>query len=55
MKASLRNLEIQVGQIVNQLSKRLYCNLHSNIEKNPREEVNAITFRNEREIEEAKN
>ena len=54
MEASLRNLEIQVGQIANQLFERPYGNLPSNTEKNLREEVNAITLRNGRKIKEAK-
>ena len=52
MEASLRNLETQVRQLVHQLSGRTYGNLPSNTERNPREEVNAITLRNERELEE---
>ena len=52
MEAFLRNLETQVGQLAHQLSGRTYGNLPSNIERNPREEVNAITLRNERELEE---
>ena len=52
MEASLRNLEIQVGQLAHQLSGRTYGNLPSNTERNPREEVNAITLRNGKELEE---
>ena len=52
MKAFLRNLETQVGKLAHQLSGRTYGNLPSNTERNPREEVNAITLRNGRELEE---
>ena len=52
MKASLRNLENQVGQLANNLSRRSQGGLPSNNEKNPREEVNAVTFRNEKKLDE---
>ena len=52
MEASLRNLENQVGQLANNLSRRPQGGLPSNIEKNPREEVNAITLRNGKELDE---
>ena len=52
MKASLRNLKTQVGQLAHQLSGKTYGNLPSNTERNQREEVNAITLRNGRELEE---
>ena len=51
MEAFLRNLETQVGQLAHQLSRRTYGNLPSNTERNPREEVNAITLKNGRELE----
>ena len=46
MEASLRNLENQVGQLANNLSRKPQGGLPSNIEKNLREEVNAVTLRN---------
>ena len=52
MEAFLKNLEAQVGQLAHQLSKRTYDNLPSNTKRNPREEVNAITLRNGRELKE---
>ena len=52
MEASLRNLEIQIGQLAHQLSGKTYGNLLSNTERNPKEEVNAITLRNWGELEE---
>ena len=51
-EASLKNLENQVGQLANLLSKRSQGALPSNIEKNPREEAKAVTLRNGRELEE---
>ena len=47
----MRNLKIQVGQLAHQLFGRTYGNLPSNTERNPREEVNAITLRNGKELE----
>ena len=52
MEAFLRNLENQVGQLVSNLSKRPQGGLPSNTQKNPREEVNAVTLRNGRELPE---
>ena len=52
MEASLRNLENQVGQLANNLSRRPQGGLPSNTEKNPREEVNAVTLRSGKELEE---
>ena len=52
MKVSLRNLENQVGQLARNLSRRPHGGLPSNIEKNLIEEVNAVTLRNGRELEE---
>ncbi|KAH9792938.1 hypothetical protein KPL71_004353 [Citrus sinensis] len=40
--ASIRNLEVQVGQIANLLSSRQHGSLPSNTETNPKEQVNAI-------------
>ena len=52
MEASLRNLENQVGQLANNLSRRSQGGLPSNAEKNLREEVNAVTLRNGKELDE---
>ena len=54
MEASSRNLENQVGQLANNLSRRLQGGLPSNIEKNPREKVNAVTLKSGKELEEVK-
>src|SRR3954465_546360 len=43
--ASIKNLEMQMGQIHNLLAKRQQGTLPSDTEKNPREHVNAITLR----------
>ena len=52
MKASLRNLDNQVGLLASNLSRRPQGALPSNTEKNPREEVNAVTLRSGKELEE---
>ena len=52
MEASLRNLENRVGQLANNLSRRPQGGLPSNIKKNPREEVNAVTLRSGKEFDE---
>ena len=52
MEASLRNLENQVGQLANNLSRRPQGSLSSNTKKNSREEVNAVTLRNGKELDE---
>ena len=43
--SSIHNLEVQVGQLANSLSIRNQGTLPSNIEKNPKEHVKAITLR----------
>ena len=52
--AQLRNLEVQMGQMANILTKRQQGSLPSNSEKNPRgegkEHVKAITLRIGREL-----
>ena len=52
MEASLKNLENQVGQLANNLSRRPQGGLPSNTENNPREEVNAVTLRSGKELKE---
>ena len=51
-KASLKNLENQVGQLARLLSERSQGALPINIEKNPKEKVKVVTLRNGRELEE---
>ena len=48
--SSIHNLEIQVGQLANSLSIRNQGSLPSNIEKNPKEQLKAITLRSGIEI-----
>ena len=52
MEAFLRNLENQVGQLANNLSRRPQGGLPSNTEKNHKEEVNAVTLKNGKELDE---
>ena len=48
--SSIHNLEIQVGQLANSLSVRNQGSLPSNTEKNPKEQLKAITLRSKIEI-----
>ncbi|KAH9744682.1 hypothetical protein KPL70_003808 [Citrus sinensis] len=50
--ASIRNLEVQVGQIANLLSSRQQGSLPSNTEMNPREQVNATVRRSGKQLDE---
>src|SRR4051812_15727306 len=50
--ASIRNLEIQIGQIHNILSNRTQGTFPSDTEKNPKEQVNAVTLRSGRQLQE---
>jgi len=43
--ASIRNLEVQVGQFANKLTGRQQGNLPSTTKINPKEQCNAITLR----------
>ncbi|XP_027347997.1 uncharacterized protein LOC113859415 [Abrus precatorius] len=51
-QASIHNLEIQLGQISRLLSERPQGSLPSNTETNPREQVNAVTLRSGRTLQE---
>lgn len=51
-EASIRNLEVQVGQLANLVAARPQGSLPSNTEKNPREQANAITLRSGKQLEE---
>ncbi|XP_027337191.1 uncharacterized protein LOC113850866 [Abrus precatorius] len=51
-QASIHNLEIQLGQISRLLLERPQGSLPSNTETNPREQVNAITLRSGRTLQE---
>ena len=50
--ASIRNLEVQMGQISNLLNARPQRTLPSNTETNPREHVKAITLQSGKELKE---
>ncbi|XP_010277775.1 PREDICTED: uncharacterized protein LOC104612150 [Nelumbo nucifera] len=52
-ETSIKNLEVQVGQIVSMLLERKEGQLPSNIKKNPREHVNAIALRSGKTVGEA--
>ncbi|KAL0312799.1 UNVERIFIED_CONTAM: hypothetical protein Sradi_5679200 [Sesamum radiatum] len=45
-EASIRNIEMQIGQLVSIVSGRREGQLPSDTEKNPKEQVNAVTLKN---------
>ena len=49
--SSIHNLKVQVGQLANSLSSRNQGALPSNTEKNPKEQVKAITLRSGIELQ----
>ncbi|KAG9458347.1 hypothetical protein H6P81_002855 [Aristolochia fimbriata] len=51
-EASIRNLEIQMGQLPNAISGRNQGTLHRNSETNPRDQIKAITLRSGKVFEE---
>ncbi|XP_027368188.1 uncharacterized protein LOC113874166 [Abrus precatorius] len=51
-QASIHNLEIRLGQISRLLSERPQGSLSGNTETNPREQVNAVTLRSDRTLQE---
>ncbi|CAH9108666.1 unnamed protein product [Cuscuta epithymum] len=53
-KASIRNLEVQLGQLAQKVSSREQGKFHTTTEVNPRESVMAITTRSGRETEDPK-
>ena len=48
--SSIHNLEVQMGQLANSIAVRNQGVLPSNTEKNPKEQVKAITLRSGTEI-----
>ena len=48
--SSIHNLEVQMGQLANSLTMRNQGSLPSNTEKNPKEQLKAITLRSGTEI-----
>ncbi|XP_062103481.1 uncharacterized protein LOC133814549 [Humulus lupulus] len=51
-RLSVRNLEMQVGQLVNMLQSRPQGNFPSNTKVNPKEQCNAISLRSGKKLEE---
>lgn len=49
--ATIRNLERQIGQLASMISERPHGSLSSNTETNPKEQVQAITLRSDKELE----
>ena len=49
--SSIHNLEVQMGQLANSIATRNQGALPSNTEKNPKEQVKAITLRSGTEIQ----
>ncbi|XP_006574045.1 uncharacterized protein LOC114412337 [Glycine soja] len=47
---ALKNLEIQVGQLAKQLAEKSSNSFGANIEKNPKEECNAVMTRNKKRL-----
>ena len=48
---SIYTLEVQMGQMAAALTERPHRSLQSNIEKNPREQANAITLKIDKQLE----
>ncbi|WKA05269.1 hypothetical protein VitviT2T_023244 [Vitis vinifera] len=51
MGATMKNLEVQIGQLATTINAQQIGTFHSNTEVNPKEQCKAITLRNGREIE----
>ena len=49
--ASIRNLEVQMGQIANLLFSRPQGSVPGNTETNPKEQINAIILRSGKQLE----
>ena len=52
LESTMKNLEVQLGQIANLVSGRVQGTLPSDTEKNPREHIKAITLRSGKELDE---
>lgn len=50
--ATVKNLEVQLGQLANIASRKVQGTIPSATEKNPREHVKAVTLRSWKELEE---
>ena len=51
MGATMKNLEVQIGQLATTINAQQRGTFPSNTELNPKEQCKAITLRNGREIE----
>ncbi|XP_006575904.1 uncharacterized protein LOC114373722 [Glycine soja] len=49
-ESALKNLETQVGQLAKQLAEKSSNSIRANIEKNPKEECNAMMTRNKKRV-----
>jgi len=47
-ESSIKNLEIQMGQLAKQVAKRPTSNFGANTEKNPKEECRTVLTRSQR-------
>jgi len=50
-ESTLKNLEVQVGQLAKQIADKSSNNFVENIEKNPKEECKAVMTRSKRFVE----
>ena len=51
MESSIKNLEIQVGQLAKQMAERPTSSFRANIEKNTKEECRAVLTRSQRKAQ----
>jgi len=51
MESSIKNLEIQVGQLAKQMAERPTSSFRANIEKNMKEECRAVLTRSQRKAQ----
>ena len=49
-KSTIKNLEIQVGQLAKQIAENSSGGFRANTEKNPKEECKAVVTRSKREV-----
>ena len=50
MESSIKNLEIQVGQLAKQMAERPTSSFGANTKKNPKEECRAVLTRSQRRV-----
>jgi len=51
MESSIKNLEIQVGQLAKQMAERPTSSFGANPEKNPKEECKTMLTRSQRKVQ----